>query len=47
MVNEKGIKNLSENYYHVYFTNSYKDWRELYDVLGDLFPENCTQIEVV
>lgn len=26
MVNPKGIKNLSETFNHVWFTNSYKDW---------------------
>lgn len=39
MVNPKGIENLSKNFNHVYFTNSYKDWKNL--------PENVTQIEVV
>ena len=39
MVNPKGIKNLSENFNHVWFTNSYKDW--------DNLPENITMIKVI
>lgn len=39
MVNPKGIKNLSENFNHVWFTNSYKDWENL--------PENVTMIKVI
>lgn len=36
MVNPKGIENLSKNFNHVWFTNSYKDW--------DNLPENVTMI---
>lgn len=43
MVNPKGIENLSKTFNHVYFTNSYKDWKN--DI--DPFPENITQIDVV
>ena len=39
MVNPKGIKNLSENFNHVWFTNSYKDWGNL--------PENVTMFKVI
>ena len=35
----KGIENLSKNFNHVWFTNSYKDWENL--------PENVTMIKVV
>lgn len=38
MVNPKGIENLSANYDHVWFSNSYKNWENL--------PENVTQIDV-
>ena len=38
MVNPIGIKNLSEHYTDVYFTNSYKDW--------DNLPSNCHLINV-
>lgn len=38
MVNEKGIKTLSDNYDKVYFTNSYKDWENL--------PDNVTMFNV-
>lgn len=43
MVNPKGISNLSNTFDHVWFTNSYKDWKE---ELGTL-PTNVTQINVV
>lgn len=39
MVNPKGIENLSKNFDHVWFTNSYKTWENL--------PNNVTQIEIV
>ena len=39
MVNPKGIKNLSENFNHVWFTNSYKDW--------DNLPKNITMLKVI
>lgn len=39
MVNPKGIENLSKNFNHVYFSNSYKDWENL--------PENVTQIDII
>ena len=35
----KGIENLSKNFNHVWFTNSYKDWKNL--------PENVTMIKVI
>lgn len=38
MVNPIGIKNLSENFDDVYFTNSYKDW--------DNLPKNCHLINI-
>lgn len=44
MVNPKGIENLSRNFDHVRFTNSYKDWKE---TLGESFPKNVTQIDVI
>ena len=39
MVNPKGIENLSKNFNHVWFTNSYKDWENL--------PENVTITKIV
>ena len=39
MVNPKGIKNLSETFNHIWFTNSYKDW--------DNLPENVTMLKVI
>ena len=39
MVNPKGIENLSKNFNHVWFTNSYKDWENL--------PENVTMIKII
>lgn len=39
MVNPKGIENLSKNFNHVWFTNSYKDWENL--------PENVTMTKVI
>lgn len=39
MVNPKGIENLSKNFNHVWFTNSYKTWENL--------PDNVTQIEII
>lgn len=47
MVNRKGIKNLAENYDHVYFTNSYEDWKGVLADFGDSLPDNCTQIDVI
>lgn len=47
MVNEKGILNLSENYDHIYFTDSYRNWKGWFDEIGKPFPENCTQINIV
>lgn len=38
MVNPKGIENLSKTFNHVWFTNSYKDWKSL--------PENVTMINI-
>lgn len=39
MVNPRGIENLSKNFNHVWFTNSYKDWENL--------PENVTMDKIV
>ena len=39
MVNPVGIKNLSENFDNVFFTNSYRDW--------DNLPENCYLIKLI
>lgn len=39
MVNSKGIENLSKNFNHVWFTNSYKDWENL--------PDNVTITKVI
>lgn len=39
MVNPRGIENLSKNFHHVWFSNSYKDW--------DNLPDNVTMIKVV
>lgn len=41
MVNPKGIENLSKNFNHVWFTNSYKDWQ------NEILPNNVKVIEVV
>lgn len=38
MVNPKGIENLSENFNHVWFTNSYMNWQDV--------PENVTVIDI-
>ncbi len=47
MVNSKGIENLSKNYHNVYFTNSYCDWKQSYEVNGLRFPKNITQINII
>ena len=39
MVNPRGIENLSKDFNHVWFTNSYKDWENL--------PENVTMTKVI
>lgn len=39
MVNSRGIENLSKNFNHVWFTNSYKDWENL--------PKNVTITKVI
>lgn len=41
MVNPKGIENLSKNFNHVWFTNSYKNWQD------EILPKNVTVIEIV
>lgn len=41
MVNPKGIENLSKNFNHVWFTNSYKDWQ------NEILPNNVKVIEIV
>lgn len=50
MVNPKGVMNLSENYDHVYFTNSYRDWDMLLFQLGAMskpLPNNVHVIDIV
>lgn len=47
MVNPKGIMTLSNTFSHVWFTNSYKDWRAEFEKQSISFPENVTQIDVV
>lgn len=50
MVNPKGIENLSKNFNHVFFTNSYKDWNGLkaeYGKAVPTLPENVTQINII
>lgn len=47
MVNSKGIENLSKNFNHVWFTNSYKDWKNEFEKQSIPFPENVTQIDIV
>ena len=50
MVNPKGIENLSKNFNHVYFTNSYKDWNGFkaeYGKAVPILPENVTQIDII
>lgn len=50
MVNPKGIINLSENYDHVFFTNSYRDWDMLLFQLGAMskpLPNNVSVIDIV
>lgn len=47
MVNLRGIENLSKTFDHVWFTNSYKDWKKYCEEQSMPFPENVTQIEVV
>lgn len=47
MVNPRGIENLSKTFDRVWFTNSYKDWKEAWGSQPTPFPENVTQIDVV
>lgn len=47
MVNPKGIENLSKNFNHVWFTNSYKDWKKDWESQPTPFPDNVTQIDIV
>ena len=50
MVNPKGIENLSKNFNHVFFTNSYKDWNGFkaeYGKVVPALPENVTQINII
>lgn len=47
MVNPKGIENLSKNFNHVWFTNSYKDWKKDWEGQPTPFPDNVTQIDIV
>lgn len=50
MVNPRGIENLSKNFDHVWFTNSYKDWsgyKVEYGKVVPMLPKNVTQIEVI
>lgn len=47
MVNPKGIENLSKNFNHVWFTNSYKDWRAEFEKQSTSLPGNVTQIDII
>lgn len=47
IVNPKGIENLSRNFDHIWFTNSYKDWVKAWEHQPTPFPANITQIEVI
>lgn len=47
MVNPRGIENLSKNFNHVWFTNSYKDWKKDWEHQPTPFPANITQINIV
>lgn len=47
MVNPRGIENLSKNFDHVWFTNSYKDWKKAWEGQPTPFPKNVTQIDMV
>lgn len=47
MVNPKGIENLSNNFNHVWFTNSYKDWKGEFEKNSISFPKNVTQINII
>lgn len=47
MVNPRGIQNLSKTFDHVWFTNSYNDWRKAWEEQPTPFPKNVTQIDVV
>lgn len=47
MVNPRGIENLSKNFDHVWFTNSYKDWKKDWEGQPTPFPKNVTQIDIV
>lgn len=47
MVNPRGIENLSKTFNHVWFTNSYKDWKKDWEGQPTPFPKNVTQIEIV
>lgn len=47
MVNIKGIINLSNTFNHVWFTNSYKDWKSEFKRLSMEFPGNVTQIDIL
>lgn len=43
----KGIMTLSNTFSHVWFTNSYKDWKAEFEKQSISFPENVTQIDIV
>ena len=47
MVNPKGIEKLSKTFNHVWFTNSYKDWKKDWESQPTPFPDNITQIDIV
>lgn len=50
MVNPKGIENLSKTFDHVYFSNSYKDWKDPKAGYGNIvlsLSENITQIDII
>lgn len=47
MVNPRGIEKLSKTFNHVWFTNSYKDWKKDWESQPTPFPDNITQIDIV
>lgn len=47
MVNYNGLTNLSMNFNHVWYTNSYCDWKGNCEINKIPFPDNVTQINIV
>lgn len=47
MVNNKGIQNLSKVFNHIWFTNSYCDWKSAYLAHDTDFPSNITQVDII